>query len=306
MMFRLRFGFSLVAALLLALSSTTTAFALSSHSITKVESCYGFPPSCEPGIVLGASFVAVRLSMSNTDSAPTSNTIQIDGVSIPATANKVTDAGMLYLDVFFYFDDVGTRLDQIGKKQSVQVVVQNTWGTHTTTAPVTCATGVALCSSQATPTPTPTPSVQSSITPSPTARASVTPSPSAQPSNSVPKIENDLKGECEKQNLEYDFASGLCLPQNPYKANANSLAGQVTLGGLIKRVLNILLTLAGVIAVLMIVLGGYQYVTSQGADDKAKAGRKTVTNAALGLIAVLLAYMLVTVVTNFITQGTIF
>lgn len=157
-------------------------------------------------------------------------------------------------------------------------------------------------------TTTPTPKVS----PTPTAPLSGTPTPSGiQPSTptptpSIPKIQNDLSSECAKQGLQYDDISGLCLPANPYQANANSLAGQVTLGGLVRRVLNILLTLAGVVAVLMIVLGGYQYVTSQGADDKAKAGRKTVTNAAIGLIAVLLAYMLVTVVTNFITQGTIF
>lgn len=152
--------------------------------------------------------------------------------------------------------------------------------------------------------------VKDSVIPSATLTPSRTPTPSggtkdAAPSG-LPGVESDLKGECAKQGLQYDPPSGLCLPPNPYKANANSLAGQVTLGGLIKRVLDILLTLAGVIAVLMIVIGGYQYVTSQGADDKAKAGRKTVTNAAIGLIAVLLAYMLVTVVTNFVTQGTIF
>ncbi len=154
-------------------------------------------------------------------------------------------------------------------------------------------------------TPVTTPTPLASTTPKP---SGASPSPTGSGSATPPTqpIETDLRGECQKQGLQYDNASGLCLPTNPYKASADSLAGQTTLGGLIRRVLNILLTLAGVVAVLMIILGGYQYVTSRGAEDQAKAGRKTITYAAIGLIAVLLAYMLVTVVTNFATQGVLF
>jgi TRAP-type C4-dicarboxylate transport system permease small subunit len=77
-------------------------------------------------------------------------------------------------------------------------------------------------------------------------------------------------------------------------------------GQLIQRFLDILLTLAGVIAILFIVIGGYQYITSRGAEDQAKAGRKTMTYAIIGLIAVLLAYTGVNLVVRLITTGTLF
>jgi TRAP-type C4-dicarboxylate transport system permease small subunit len=77
-------------------------------------------------------------------------------------------------------------------------------------------------------------------------------------------------------------------------------------GDLIKRILDILLTLAGVIAVLFIVIGGYSYITSRGNEKQATSGRQTLTYAIIGLAAVLLAYTLVNVLTNLFTQGKLF
>ncbi len=70
--------------------------------------------------------------------------------------------------------------------------------------------------------------------------------------------------------------------------------------------MNILLTLGGVIAVLFIVLGGYQYITSRGNEDQAKSGRKTMTYALVGLIVVLLAFTLVSILTRTLTTGELF
>lgn len=122
----------------------------------------------------------------------------------------------------------------------------------------------------------------------------------------VTAVPSDL--DCKSQGLgeKTDPVTGLCLPANPFHATEDSLASATSVGDLIKRILNILLTLGGVVAVLFIVLGGYEYITSRGSEERAKSGRKTMTYAIIGLVAILLAFMLVTVLTNLFTQGKLF
>lgn len=130
----------------------------------------------------------------------------------------------------------------------------------------------------------------------------ILPSDNTPPTTSTP-ISSDL--QCPL-GLPKDSATGLCLPTNPLTPASGSLVASSSVGQLIQRFLDILLTLAGVIAILFIVIGGYQYITSRGAEDQAKAGRKTMTYAIIGLIAVLLAYTGVNLVVRLITTGTLF
>lgn len=71
--------------------------------------------------------------------------------------------------------------------------------------------------------------------------------------------------------------------------------------GLAKSIIEYALYLAAIIAVLFIIYGGYQYIFSAGADDKAKAGRKTLLNALIGLVIIVLAFVMVQVVYTFLT-----
>jgi hypothetical protein len=58
--------------------------------------------------------------------------------------------------------------------------------------------------------------------------------------------------------------------------------------------------ISGLIAVLFLVLGGYQYVVSGLGQDKEK-GKKTITNALIGLTVVLVAWVVVNVIQFVIT-----
>ncbi len=58
----------------------------------------------------------------------------------------------------------------------------------------------------------------------------------------------------------------------------------------------ILLPLAGLTAMLFIMLGGFRYITSRGDDEAAESGKKTLTNAVIGLVIVILSYVIVVVV----------
>ncbi|MBX4205162.1 MAG: pilin [Candidatus Doudnabacteria bacterium] len=67
---------------------------------------------------------------------------------------------------------------------------------------------------------------------------------------------------------------------------------------IITGVLELALGFAGLIAVAYIILGGYQIATARGNEEMAKNGRKTLTNAIIGLVIIIMAYVIVAVVVN--------
>ena len=63
------------------------------------------------------------------------------------------------------------------------------------------------------------------------------------------------------------------------------------------------LYLAGMAAVLFIIYGGFLYITAAGNDGQAKEGRKTLVNALIGLVLVVLSYLIVQVVYRFLIEN---
>lgn len=72
--------------------------------------------------------------------------------------------------------------------------------------------------------------------------------------------------------------------------------GNATLTDIINNLIDFLLTIALIICPLMIVIGGFYYVTSGGDPEKAKRGRQIITYAAIGLVIVLISKGLVAAV----------
>ena len=70
---------------------------------------------------------------------------------------------------------------------------------------------------------------------------------------------------------------------------ANSLLGTV---------LNIFSVVVGVIAVVMIMVGGLKYITSQGDSTQTNSAKETVLYAAIGLVIVAMAQIIVQFVVN--------
>lgn len=98
-------------------------------------------------------------------------------------------------------------------------------------------------------------------------------------------------------------SSGLCLPADPTGASQN-LGGDQTVGGLIIYIIDIMLGLAAILSVLFIIIGGYQYIFDGGSSESAKKGKKTVVNALIGLIIIVLSYTIISVLSNTISSGT--
>jgi len=59
------------------------------------------------------------------------------------------------------------------------------------------------------------------------------------------------------------------------------------------QIVNYVLFLLGLIATIMVIYGGFLYITSGGDDSGAEKGKKILMYAAIGLIVVLIAYALV-------------
>lgn len=67
---------------------------------------------------------------------------------------------------------------------------------------------------------------------------------------------------------------------------------------LVKSVVNILLYIIGIVAVIMIIVGGIQYATSSGDAGKAKTAKNTILYAVAGVVIALFAYAIVNFVVN--------
>lgn len=76
------------------------------------------------------------------------------------------------------------------------------------------------------------------------------------------------------------------------------LSKSSTVTDVIVYVIKILLQVAMGIAVLFIIIGGYQYITSAGNEERATKGRKTLVNALIGLVLIIFSYTIVSVLNN--------
>jgi len=66
-----------------------------------------------------------------------------------------------------------------------------------------------------------------------------------------------------------------------------------TVGPLIQTVINILLYILGAIAVVMIVIGGLRYTTSNGDSSAIKSAKDTILYSVIGLIVAIMSYSIV-------------
>ena len=80
-------------------------------------------------------------------------------------------------------------------------------------------------------------------------------------------------------------------------------AGETSIGGLITSVLQILLMVAGGIAVIFLVWGAISYIASRGNEEATEAAKKTMTSALVGLIVVIMAFAMVFIISQILVTG---
>ena len=72
----------------------------------------------------------------------------------------------------------------------------------------------------------------------------------------------------------------------------------------IGAILNVLLTFLGIIAVLIILLGGFKWMTSQGNTEKVDEAKKLIGAGVVGLVIILAAYAIVRFVLTTVFDAT--
>jgi len=75
-----------------------------------------------------------------------------------------------------------------------------------------------------------------------------------------------------------------------------------TASELILKVINYALIMAGTIAVLFLIVGGFWYLTSAGNEEQAEKGKKTLINSIIGLVVIVLSFAIVRIIASTLTS----
>ncbi len=81
--------------------------------------------------------------------------------------------------------------------------------------------------------------------------------------------------------------------------NGTCMQGPRTVSGTIRSIGNAIVFLTGAISVLMIIIGGFRYVTSGGDQGSVTSAKNTILYAVIGLIVSVMAYAIV----NFVLRN---
>lgn len=88
------------------------------------------------------------------------------------------------------------------------------------------------------------------------------------------------------------FTKGACLGEASCGASASG-SSETKVTNLISKAIDIFSLVVGVIAVVMMIIGGIKYITSQGESANVTAAKNTILYAAIGIIVVVLAQTIV-------------
>lgn len=70
-------------------------------------------------------------------------------------------------------------------------------------------------------------------------------------------------------------------------------SSEIKLGHIISRILQFIMPLAGIILLLVLIWGGYDYILSQGNQDKIKSAHAKITAGLIGFGLLIFSYFLV-------------
>ena len=115
-----------------------------------------------------------------------------------------------------------------------------------------------------------------------------------------------------------NFAAGIVLAQqgvvNDFFKNTiggifnfgnagSSPAASQTAGQLVSNVLQILLLVAGSLAVVYLVVGGIKYVLSRGNEEKVESAKSTMGAAIWGLVIIIMSFAIILIISEALLKG---
>ena len=83
------------------------------------------------------------------------------------------------------------------------------------------------------------------------------------------------------------------LDTSPGTACTEGVDAIAVLNSLVARFINLLSIVVGVVSVIMIIFGGFRYITSAGRDTSVTSAKNTILYAIIGLVIVVLAQVIV-------------
>ncbi|MBX4190707.1 pilin [Candidatus Saccharibacteria bacterium] len=101
------------------------------------------------------------------------------------------------------------------------------------------------------------------------------------------------------QDAQEQINNGLCagsnlqLTDNPGQCQITKRDAIGKLNHIVHTIINLLTAIVGIVAVIMIIIGGFRYITSGGNDTSVTAAKNTILYAIIGLVVVALAQVLV-------------
>jgi cytochrome bd-type quinol oxidase subunit 2 len=102
--------------------------------------------------------------------------------------------------------------------------------------------------------------------------------------------------------IQSNLCSGASLSVDAGGSCADTSTGTDKINSIITTVINIFSLVVGVVSVIMIILGGFRYITSGGDSSNVSSAKNTIIYALIGLVVVALAQFIVQFVLNKVTQ----
>lgn len=104
-------------------------------------------------------------------------------------------------------------------------------------------------------------------------------------------------------NICDSLCSGANLSTNPSDCAGSTAEANNSVNNIIKTVINIFSLVVGVVAVIMIIIGGLRYITSGGDSGNVTNAKNTILYAIIGLVIVALAQIIVKFVLGRVTTS---
>ena len=99
------------------------------------------------------------------------------------------------------------------------------------------------------------------------------------------------------------YAQGFISPSDNPQAVSAATGGQGSVRSLALSIVNFFLGFLGLIAVVMIIVGGFFYVTASGNQEKIEKAKKIIEYAIIGIVVILLSFAIVNTVLGAGTGG---
>ena|SRR3989344_4038400 len=88
-------------------------------------------------------------------------------------------------------------------------------------------------------------------------------------------------------------------------STGTGLPNNSSASSIILQIINIALGVAGLVAVLFLLVGGFRYITSAGNEETAEQAKKIITNAIIGIVIIILSFVIVRVISNALVSNTV-